>query len=101
MASRTAVLPVILEDGTVVQIEATALGGEEDVGFHALSFQGVTDAIESIAATVAGMLKNIKPHKGSVEFGIEVAVESGQLTALLVKGAGTANLKITLEWAEP
>jgi len=34
-----------------------------------------------------------------VEFGLEVALESGQLTAVLVKGSAKANLKITLEWA--
>lgn len=34
-----------------------------------------------------------------MEFGLEVALESGQLTAVLVKGSAKANLKITLEWA--
>jgi hypothetical protein len=45
-------------------------------------------------------LKKVKPKKASVEFGLEVAVESGKLTTLLVKGTGTANLKIALEWGE-
>jgi hypothetical protein len=30
--------------------------------------------------------------------GLGVGVEAGQLTALLVKGSGKANLKITLTW---
>jgi hypothetical protein len=30
--------------------------------------------------------------------GLEVGLESGNLTALLVKGTGTANLKLILEW---
>lgn len=28
----------------------------------------------------------------------ELAIESGQLTAVIVKGSGKANLEITLEW---
>jgi hypothetical protein len=46
------------------------------------------------------LLEKVKPKKASVEFGLEVAVESGKLTTLLVKGASTANLKITLERGE-
>ena len=45
-------------------------------------------------------LQKVKPRAASVEFGLEIGIESGQLTALLVKGTGTANLKITLEWGE-
>jgi hypothetical protein len=33
---------------------------------------------------------------------MELAVESGQLTAVIVKGSGKGNLEITLEWeADP
>ena len=42
--------------------------------------------------------QKVKPRKASVELGLEVGLESGHLTALLVKGTGTANLKLTLEW---
>jgi hypothetical protein len=38
------------------------------------------------------------PSKATVTFGIDVAVEPGQLTAMLVKGGGNATLEITLEW---
>jgi len=47
------------------------------------------------------MLKEIKPRSGSLEFGVQVAVQSGKLTALIVQGTATANLKITLQWGEP
>ncbi len=43
-------------------------------------------------------LARVKPTKASVELGLEIGVEAGQLTALLVKGTGKANLKITLQW---
>jgi hypothetical protein len=70
------------------------------VAFALPSFKEVTDAIEGIAESVVCTLQKVKPRKACVEFGIEVALESGQLTALLVKGSGTSNLKITLEWGE-
>ena len=40
----------------------------------------------------------MQPKKATVEFGVEVTVKSGKLTALIVEGEGKGNLKITLEW---
>jgi Trypsin-co-occurring domain 1 len=64
------------------------------------SFKEVTDAVEGIAESFVTTLRKVKPRKASVEFGLEVALEAGHLTALLVKGSGASNLKITLEWGE-
>ena len=100
MEPETEITKATLENGAIVHIEARLLGGQEEVAFTIPSFKGVTDAIESIAASIVTTLEKVKPKKASVEFGIEVALESGQLTALLVKGSGTSNLKITLEWGE-
>jgi hypothetical protein len=98
LETRTEIIKAALANGTIVHIQATVLGGEEEVAFTVPSFREVTAAIEDIATSIATTLQNVKPSKASVEFGIEVALEAGQLTALLVKGSGTSNLKITLEW---
>ncbi len=100
MELRREIVPVQLANSVTMRVEATLLGSEEDVAFNILPFQEVSDAIESIASTFTTTLEKVKPKKASVEFGLEVAVESGKLTTLLVKGASTANLKITLEWGE-
>lgn len=100
MESRHAIVPVQLASGVKMHVEATMLGGEEDVAFRVLSFKDVTDTIEGIASAVTAAMQKVKPKKAGVEFGLEIAVESGQLTTLLVKGSGTANLKISLEWGE-
>jgi hypothetical protein len=100
METRTEIIKATLANGSIVHIQATTLGGEEEVAFTLPSFQEVTHAIEGIAESVLTPLQKVKPKKASVEFGLEVALESGQLTALLVKGSGTSNLKITLEWSE-
>lgn len=100
--SRTQVVPLTLADGKTIQVEATALGGSEDVAdiTKALSLEQVTDTIQGIAQSVHSTLRSINPDKATVEFGIQVALESGTLTALLVKGTGTANLKVSLEWSK-
>src|SRR5713101_996403 len=91
-----------LENGATIRIQATSLGGEQRVAnpnFIA-PFTEVTEAIEGIADSVMTTLKKVKPRSATVEFGLEIGVEAGKLTALLVKGTGTASLKITLEWSE-
>ena len=100
MEPRTRIVPVELADGTKVLARASMLGGEEDVGAldRALSFTQVTAIIESIARTLSATIEKVKPDKASVEFGIELAIESGQLSALIVQGSATGSLKITLEW---
>jgi hypothetical protein len=98
--TRAEIIPAQLDGDLIIHIQATPLGGEERVVAGIPSFKEVTDAIEGIADAVVKTLKKTKPRSGSVEFGLEVGVESGKLTALLVKGTGTANLKITLEWGE-
>jgi Trypsin-co-occurring domain 1 len=98
--AKTEIVKAELANGTILHIQATILGGEEEVAFTLPSFKEVTDAIEGIAESVITTLQKVKPRKASVEFGLEVALEAGHLTALLVKGAGTSNLKITLEWGE-
>ncbi len=36
--------------------------------------------------------------KTKVEFGLEMAIISGQLTAVIVEGSGKVNLNITIKW---
>lgn len=100
MESRTEIVPVQLADGTTVKIRASMLGGYEDVGAFdkLLPFEDVTNTIERVAGAMAKSFKKIKPDKASVEFGIEVGVESGALTTFLVQGTGTGNITVTLEW---
>jgi NTP-dependent ternary system trypsin peptidase co-occuring protein len=97
-------VPLRLPNQSLIRVEATFLKrpGDTDVAFSAvekvLEVSCVQEAIEGIGELVIGALKNLAPRKASAEFAIEVGLESGQLTALWVKGTGKANLKITLEW---
>jgi hypothetical protein len=62
------------------------------------SFENVTSSVTALAEAMTRALKAVAPDEGEVEFGIDVGVESGQLTSLLVKGTGNATLKVRLLW---
>ena len=96
---RTETIQARLEDGTIVKVEVAATGGRQDVaGGQIPDLKDVGKAIEGIVEAVAAPIQKAMPSKASVKFGIDIAVEPGQLTALLVKGGGNATLEITLEW---
>ncbi|HJZ54195.1 MAG TPA: CU044_2847 family protein [Gemmataceae bacterium] len=98
MDPTTQLVTVTLPNGHPMQVEARPIDRLEGTGFEAKKFDGVIGAIEGIALAVQAALAKAKPAKASVELGLEVGVEAGQLTALLVKGGGKANLKVTLSW---
>lgn len=95
--SRSEIIPVQLPNGATVKFEVTQTG-REDVSFDTKQFQPVAEAIEGVVQMIAAPIQKVKPKKASVKFGMELAIESGQLTAVIVKGSGKANLEITLEW---
>jgi len=103
MADKTKIIPLKLSDGTIIKVEVTPIG-EQPVSAETRVFQQATKVIKSIAEDVAGTLQNInqtvKPDKFSVKLGFQIGVESGELTALIVKGTGTANLEVTMEWGK-
>lgn len=98
--SRTEITPAKLPNGATLYIETPVLGGEEEAGISLPEFAEVTHVLEGIAQSVVTTLKKVKPRRATIEFGLEMALESGHLTAFLVKGSGTSNLKVTLEWEE-
>ncbi len=98
MEPRTAIVPVLLPNGKEIRVAATLLPGEEEVSFKALPVGEIFDAVAGIAQAVVTTFQRVQPRTATVELGLEVGLESGRLTALLVKGTGTAHLKLTLEW---
>jgi hypothetical protein len=94
---RSEAIAVELEGGRKIFVEAN-IQGEEQVSFGFAKFSGLSEAVGDIAKSIAGVIDQVKPASAEVEFGVDAAIESGQLTALLVKGTGTANVKITLRW---
>lgn len=99
MEPQSRIISVELADGTNIKVEATPIG-DRKINFHTRPFSEVTDTIEALSKEIAETLHKVKPDRFSVKFGIEIGIEAGKLTALLVKGTSTANLEITLEWGK-
>lgn len=97
MDEKTKVVTLGLSDNSHIKIEASLRGGAPVAAVN-FPVKGLTDAIEGISREIAGTMERIKPKKATVKFGIEVSIESSQLTALIVKGGGKGNLEISLEW---
>ncbi len=97
-SNHTEIIRASLNDGSIVQVQAAAMGGRQDVAGEKISdLQDVGKAIEDIVEAVAAPIHKAMPSKVTVKFGIYIATEPVQLTALLVKGGGTATLEVTLE----
>jgi predicted ATP-dependent Lon-type protease len=93
------ILDVDVGEGTTLQVVAVHSGGPEDVAtLGPLNLDGVIDTIKDLAGSIKSAIDTIAPEKASVEFGVQVAVKAGKLTALLVEGSGQASLKVTLGW---
>jgi hypothetical protein len=95
------VVPARVGDASIlveVRGDVPVVDPEVDVSMRVPSFSGVVASIKSITTELTAMLDELAPNKASIELGVDVGVEAGQLTALLVKGSGNATLKITLEW---
>lgn len=101
MDTRSEIIPVKLPSGQTIQVEANVRSREEDVAFGGIpAIEGLSESIEGLSGSILEALKRVRPRKATVEFGLEVGLESGKLTALLVKGTGTATINVTLEWGE-
>lgn len=100
--ARTAFIPAQLADSTRVMVEVTQLTApvDVDVSLSVPDLEPIWGTVSAIASTIGARLSQAKAKKAVVEFGVEFAAEAGGLTALLVKGTGKANLKVTLEWSQ-
>lgn len=91
------VVSIELESGRRILVEAMSRG-DEQVAMSMPKFSGFAESVTEISKAVMSAIDAIKPDSAEVEFGIDASVESGELTALLVKGSGKANLKVKLSW---
>ncbi len=82
-----------------VYIEVVPRGGREEVGLlDSIPFDEVTDLLATVARSIGDTLEKAGPKKAVVELGVEFGIEAGKLVALIARGTGKANLKISLEW---
>jgi NTP-dependent ternary system trypsin peptidase co-occuring protein len=97
-ATRREVVAVELEDGSVAYVEARVLDEERLVSSVPKAMSKALKNVRAISTELVSALEAIGPKRATLEIGIEFAVESGELTALLVSGSAKSNVTITLEW---
>ncbi|MDR5710414.1 MAG: CU044_2847 family protein [Armatimonadota bacterium] len=99
----TEVVAVRLPDGQRLLVEAVSFDRVTEAarGVRELdqAWNEVADIVRAAGQSVVDAFEKLRPDRVAVEFGVKLAVESGRLTALLVKGTADASLKVTLEWS--
>ena len=93
--NRGPMLPLKIANELTIYVES--LPGEELVSIK--QWEEFIAPIEPVVNSIRDMLARVKPQRASVEFGVQLGLESGKLTACIVKGSTAANLKIVLEWS--
>lgn len=87
------------DDSRQIYLEVLDRGGRQEVGIlDSIPFEQVTEILGKIAQSIGDSLERSKPSKATVELGVEFGLENGQFVALIARGSGKANLKISLEW---
>lgn len=94
----TEIIDVTTPTGPIkIEVRTT---GREKVALQALTFTQFKDTLTAIASELSSVFDRFNPTRTVIEFGVEAALESGGVVAVLVKGSAKANLKITLEWSD-
>ncbi|MEU7297551.1 CU044_2847 family protein [Streptomyces exfoliatus] len=76
----------------------TDLEGLEGLGGRLPDLSAVTEALASFAGQIGDALHRAAPDRATVEFGCQLGLDAGKLTALVVQGSANASLRVTLEW---
>ena len=72
---------------------------EQPISGRRPRLEHVLDGLAAFAGQLAGRFEGTGASKVSVEFGCEVAVESGTLIAVIGKASATSTITVGLEWA--
>jgi len=105
----TRLIPVELAGQTIyVSVSVTALasgdpgesGDEQEISSRAgkPKLEQVLDGLEVFAAEIATRMRQTKASRISVQFGCDMAAESGGLVAVIGKASATSSISVTLEW---
>lgn len=93
-------ITVDLGNGQLIAVAAesssgSALVADEDV---VARLGRVADSVETVSRQFLDALTRISPKRAEVELTFGLAVEAGQLVALLGKAKGEASIRVLLEW---
>jgi hypothetical protein len=81
--------------------QAGELDEEVEIAARPPSVEQITAALKDFATQVTESLQGSGASRFVVEFGCDVAVETGRVVAMLGKGSLASTLRVTLEWSRP
>jgi hypothetical protein len=92
---------LMLDDGRSITVRALDVE-PTDIAFEGLTarFSDFADTVRDIAKITADALSAVKPSEATLEFGLDVGVKAGAVTALFAGGEAKATLKVTLRWVD-
>ncbi|MEU9920807.1 CU044_2847 family protein [Streptomyces griseoluteus] len=98
----TVVVPVT-QDGVRIQVfagsaEAAADGEETAIGARRPSLDQVMSGLNAVARAVGEQARQSTASRVTLEFGCDIALESGSLVAAIGKASAKSAFKVTLEW---
>jgi hypothetical protein len=93
-------LQVELPTGEVIWARV-AVDGPQNVasgGLRRLDVEDLTRTVRGVSASLRAAVDDLVPDEVQVEFGLELALKSGQLISMLAEAGATASIKVTLAW---
>jgi Trypsin-co-occurring domain 1 len=81
--------------------------GPEDVGLRdaagsvldGAQLPGFAETVRGVVASVRQVLDEHRPDSFEVEFGIEIAAQTGKVLSVLAEARGTAHVRVTASWS--
>jgi len=88
-----------LDDGRTIVVQALDVE-PTDIAFEGLTakFSDFADTIRDIARITTDALSAVRPNEATLQFGLDIGVKAGKVTALFADGEAKATLKVTLKW---
>lgn len=80
---------------------AQSMGDESEIAARKPSLDEVLNGLAALAMEIGTRLQQTGATRASVEFGCEIAVESGTFVAVIGKGSAKSTFKVGLEWTSP
>lgn len=87
-----------LGDGRSILFIPSHVGGMQEVVSKKYSAEEFVDSLSRFANLVSEAVKSATPQRVKLEFGAQLTIKSGKVSAVLVDMAGQCDLKVTLEW---
>lgn len=74
---------------------------EHEIAARAPKLEQMLDGVAVFAKEIAERMQDTDASRITVEFGCEIAVESGAFIAVIGKASGKSTLTVGLEWVKP